>query len=188
MNRIRRGLLASALALLITPVSHAGMVWSANGHEYEVVLAEDVTWSHARAAALARGPGWDLATLTSAGERDFVAALLPAAPPDRSHLWLGGTDASAEGVWTWITGESWGFTNWWPSEPNDNGGAEDYLALDFRGASSAWSWNDVSADIDGRGWARGYVVERAAVPAPATLPLAAVALALLAWTRRQGRR
>jgi hypothetical protein len=46
--------------------------------------------------------------------------------------------ASAEG-WQWITGESWGYTNWNTGEPNDSGGDEYVLAVNN-------IWND-AADI-----------------------------------------
>lgn len=184
---VRNGLLAAAAAL--AGGAHAGVVWSANGHEYELVLAQDITWTAARSAATALGAGWDLATITSAAEDAFVRTLLPASPSARTHLWIGATDAVAEGDWKWVTGEAWSYTGWWSGEPNDNGGVEEYGALDFRQANS-WAWNDVSNDIDGRGWARGYLIERApgVVPSPASLLLAAFGLALVPWSRRRSRR
>lgn len=177
-----KSVLAAALALLVAPTAQAS-VWSANGHEYEFVPAENVTWAAASAAARGRGPGWHLSTLTSADEEAFVMSLLPTAVADRSHVWLGGTDAASEGAWRWISGETWAYTNWWPGEPNDNGGAEEYLALDFR--LGTWAWNDVSSDIDGRSWARGYVVERATVPLPSTSTLVALASLVVGWRWRR---
>ena len=85
--------------------SHASVVWGGNGHEYDVITAEDISWTAANAAASGMGGGWHLATITSAAENAFVAGLLPTGAPDRSHFWLGGSDAASEGTWTWVTGE-----------------------------------------------------------------------------------
>ena len=52
-----------------------------NGHLYEAVTAgSPVSWDTARAAARARGPGWDLATITSAEESAFVKSLFATRP------------------------------------------------------------------------------------------------------------
>lgn len=180
--------LGAALACLAAQGAQAGPVWAGNGHEYSIVSSEGVTWTAARAAATALGAGWDLATITSAAEKAFVVGLLPAGPASRSHFWLGGTDASAEGVWTWVTGEAFTYTDWWGGEPN-NSGNEDYLALDYRGS---WAWNDAPDNLGAIfGFARGYVIERrlpGQVPEPGTLVLVALgAGALLGMRRRKPR-
>ena len=43
---------------------------------------------------------------------------------DVSHL--GGYRSGA--AWSWITGEPWSHTNWFPGEPHDNSGNAHYLA------------------------------------------------------------
>lgn len=183
---IRNSLLVAVATL--AGAAHAGVVWSSNGHEYGLVFAQDITWTAARAAATGLGAGWDLVTLTSAEEDAFVRTLLPASPIARTHLWIGANDAVTEGDWKWVTSEAWSYTGWWNDEPNDNGGIEEYVALDFR--QGTWAWNDVSNNIDGRGWARGYLIERApeAIPLPATLLLSAIGLALMPWSRRRAAR
>ena len=100
-------------------------------HEYEVIIAEGITWTAAQAAVGVLGAGWYLATITDAAEQTFANSLLPTGLVDRSHFWLGGSDAAVEGTWTWVTSEIFGYTNWWGGEPN-NQGNEDYLTLDFR--------------------------------------------------------
>lgn len=158
--------------------AQAGTVWSVNGHEYEVITSEGITWTNAQAAVTLIGGGWHLATITSAGEDGFVAGLLPASPASRSHYWLGASDAAVEGTFAWVTGEAWSYTNWWAGEPN-NSGEEDFLAYDFR---TGWGWNDAADNLGSTyRFARGYVIERTgsgSVPLPGTLALLAFGFGL----------
>jgi hypothetical protein len=164
------------------------------GHEYEVVLAEGITWNPARAAAMALGPGWDLATIGSVAENNFVEGLLTALfpLPERSHFWIGGTDSATEGVWAWVDGTPFSPLDWWPTEPNDSTFlsplGEDYLAYDLR--TGLWAWNDGADTVSTFfGFSRGYVAERVAsdsVPEPATLTL--VGLGALGATLSRRRR
>lgn len=152
-----------ALALL-APSANAASVWQGNGHEYAVVSAEGATWQDARAAARALGAGWDLATVTSAAENEFLIAMLPAVPGDRWHYWLGANDSATEGVFAWVTGEAFTYANWAPGEPNDFDD-DDFLAVDFR---SGWVWNDAPNDLNSLypGLVRGFVAERTVSPVP----------------------
>jgi len=140
--------------------AHGGEIWPVNGHEYQVVLSGRITWEDARAAAQALGPGWDLTTIGSGEENDFVTSLLNTTLPlgDRAHFWLGATDAAVEGTWEWIDGTPFTYTNWWSGEPN-NFPDEDFLAFDLRGGS--WAWNDVASHEDKL---IGYVAERSLTP------------------------
>jgi len=168
---------AAVLALgLLSQSADAGVVWATNGHEYEVIASEGVTWTNARTAAQALGAGWDLASVTSAAENAFVVSLLPGAPASRSHFWIGGTDAAVEGTWVWVDGDPFPYANWHGGEPNNAGGNEHFLAYDFR-VGAGWAWNDAPDNLGTLfGFSRGYIAERRVVPEPGTLALAALGL------------
>ena len=86
-----------AVVLLAGPIAaHAGTIWSANGHEYEVVTSEGITWTSASTAAQASG--WYLVTIGSAAENSFVESLLNPGLASRSHFWIGATDQVSEGT------------------------------------------------------------------------------------------
>lgn len=127
MHLTKKAIVAAVLALNALMAHAIPVTWGVNGHQYGVVASEGITWTDARAATLALGGNWDLATITSAAEESFVTSLLSANPPSRSHFWLGASDTAVEGSYVWVTGESFSYTNWWSAEPN-NVGNEDFLA------------------------------------------------------------
>jgi hypothetical protein len=96
---------------------------SYNDHWYKKILRER-TWSSANSYCNALG-GY-LTSLTSKYENDFVYYNLG---NYGAFHWAGGTDEHNEGIWVWINGESWDYSNWAPGEPNDHDLGQDYLVL-----------------------------------------------------------
>ena len=82
----------------------AGFTYNAaNGHWY-AINDHAVSWTQARAEALAAG-GY-LATVTSSAENVFVASLLSsyvgALGLQNAYAYVGGSDAGVDGTWLWM--------------------------------------------------------------------------------------
>jgi hypothetical protein len=128
-------LLASFTLLGVTPAQadSAKLVNPDNNHAYQRVdtLA---TWDAAKTACA--GLGAHLATVTSQTENDWISNNIL----DGKHPWLGGTDTTQEGTWSWITGEQWNYTNWNWGEPN--GGNTDNCLHYY----APYVWNDAGCE------------------------------------------
>ena len=152
MKRLKKlllGITPIAVGLPITFVGAEPIEWAledgGNGHWYERI-DDPLTWSEAKTAAEELG-GY-LATITSTDEHDFTLQFSPGGAPGVTHI--GARQNPKTGEWFWITGETWGYTSWYPGEPNNNGGNEDYLTLWV----TPGTWCDVNAQYLAR-----YLVE-----------------------------
>jgi len=151
------------LSLLFTTAGYGQQqYWEANGHYYEVVYKPGgITWEDAKAAAEANGSY--LATITSAAESQWLLDAFGYQTVE--HCWIGAYQPPGspepDGGWTWVSGEAWAFTNWFPVEPNNvNEGRENAVALEqgvMPGSGAAW--NDVTSSWLLRGYLAEYSVD-----------------------------
>ncbi|QMU54489.1 MAG: hypothetical protein GKS07_06085 [Nitrosopumilus sp.] len=158
MSKILTTILLSAIILIFmvsTPVFAAPVLNSDNGHYYEFVDSSDITWTGAKTAAEAlthNGIRGHLVTITSQSENEFVAGLVS----DSSHSWIGLSDVDTEGVYKWVNGESFSYSNWHTSQP-DNSNNQDYV--EFWGHNDKW-YDNVNSDS----YITGYIVEYSISP------------------------
>ena len=99
-------------------------------------------WQQAQSNATAIGG--TLAEVNSAGENAFLANLLTL-----QRAWIGLSDYAQEGNFTWSSGAPVDYTNWYPGQPNDQNGYQDYVAMLHDG-----QWNDEYNNV-----AMEYIVE-----------------------------
>jgi len=159
-------LFASATSFVRGEVVEGPIVRGPTGNFYQVILNFGITWDSAKFEAESRfhGQSGHLATITSAGEHQFVLSLASAFNlPFPSEVWLGGFQQSGGeepgGGWTWLNGEGFfpgsnvgpEYTFWSIGEPN-NAGGEQYLAMAPYGDGG---WNDEG----NLSLIKGYVVE-----------------------------
>lgn len=141
---------------LVLPAAPPAPVWIAhptNGLEY--ALSNVGTYASARAQA--QSLGGDLASIDSQALNDWVVATF--ADPTRRSVYIGLTDATTEGSFTWEDGSPSGFTAWAIPQPNDDSASgQDYVELLLRAdvlerelndpPIAAGEWNDAL----GSGW------------------------------------
>ena len=180
----------------------------ANGHYYEFVFANNISWTSADAAADASSylglPG-HLATITSGDENAFLTNYVSTSLAGTDFgPWFGGFQATQPPTqtnptlnWQWVTGETWSYTDWRPldlsiypyPEPNDvnnvENNEENYTHFHSPGPTP-WKWNDAPNVLPG---IPGYLVEfepaPTAIPEPATISLLGIGAATLALRRRR---
>ena len=159
-------ILSSVLVLIASSAAQAqqAVQWKVsdggNGHWYEPVEGNAMSWTVAAESAVLRG-GY-LATVRSPEESNFAVSLVQ--NPrfwriDGIYIvgpWLGGyQDRSATGYsepaegWRWVDGERWLWTNWGTiaaggAEPNNGCGGENFLHLLTQPPETGFSgkWND----------------------------------------------
>lgn len=158
--------------------------WSGNGHYYDVIHDDTLTWEQARdlAGAMTYNDGFNdyagyLATITTQDENDWLRGTV-----DVVGMYLGGEHmGGAAGNYGWITGESWtafDAGHWAGGEPNGDSGGLQY----------AWTgedgFNDLLRNQNYGSLTPGYVVEFELVPEPASLAVLAAG-ALFVFRRRK---
>lgn len=134
-----------------------------NGSKYSL-YDNNMTWKDAK--AMCETLGGHLVTITSAGEQQAINQLL--ANGKKSFYTTGASDDVTEGAFKWVTGESFSYTNWGSSQPDNWAGIEDYSML-YNSSSLVGKWNDVANKHD---QAYGFICEILTAPTFTTAPSA----------------
>ena len=106
---------------------------------YHLIAAADrssgITWEEAEAAGVARGG--HLVTINDAAENQWIADTFVGS----FYPWIGLSDVADEGSFVWSGGEAATYRNWWPGEPNNCCGGEDYVHM-YNFSGGEFRWND----------------------------------------------
>ncbi|XP_014831467.1 PREDICTED: galactose-specific lectin nattectin-like [Poecilia mexicana] len=101
-------------------------------------VARPMTWANAEKNCLSMGA--NLASVRNAYEYRRIQALIRAASRNSREAWLGGSDAQQEKTWLWSDGSPMRYTNWCPGEPNNGGGSQHCLQMNYSGGKC---WDDL---------------------------------------------
>lgn len=115
-----------------TQIPEDALEW--NGHHYAVFYTCS-TWEEA--AAFCRARGGHLATITSQEENDAIYSYMTSMGEGSGFFGL--NDSASEGNWVWENGESSGYTNWRPGEPNSEHDQEDYAMFYYTFEDGTWN-------------------------------------------------
>lgn len=119
------------------------VLWESFERSYYHVGTIQQTWYQADQKC--RDLGAHLAEVNSVAEQEFLNKISMSKQLTWHALFLGGTDESNEGHWTWKhSGYPINIQFWAPGEPNDKTGNEDCLHM--RRDLSYGGWNDISCD------------------------------------------
>ncbi len=174
--------LPALLLCISTPTLAVPTCWSGNGHCYENITDDLITWQDAKIAAenlTFKGVRGHLATITSQAEQDFINTLTP--PQDQeppfggTRGWIGGFQQTDGAPYEWVTGEAFIYTNWRVGEPRGDF-ANNYIDFNWE----LLDWND-TANFDPA--TDGFLVEYP-IPEPSTYLMMAMGLAGLGFARR----
>jgi hypothetical protein len=134
-------------ALATAGVVTRSAVNPANGHTYSLIKANNrvsgVTWTEAEATAVALGG--HLVTVNDSTENAWIASRFN----DAFYLWMGLSDAVHEGHYVWSSHQPVSYANWYPGEPNNFGGDEDYVNMYTFVPGAQWNDNSNRTSVSG---------------------------------------
>ena len=137
-------LLCGLVRSIATPSILDTAVNPGNGHTY--YLLSSSTWTDAESEAVSLGG--HLATIRNQTEDDWLSGLWGV----NRNLWIGlydpnfttdGSGAQHAADFIWSDGESAGYRNWYPGEPNGNPG-EGYTYMYAQSIGFGDVWNDLA--------------------------------------------
>ncbi|XP_033982866.1 galactose-specific lectin nattectin-like [Trematomus bernacchii] len=103
--------------------------WTQLGSRCFIFKNQPMNWASAETDCLALGG--NLASIKSTTEYDFIRQLVRTATGKDLQFWVGGHDAVMEGVWLWSDGFKFNFESWGKGEPNNYGGKEHCMEINF---------------------------------------------------------
>uniref|UniRef100_A0A8D0DFC0 C-type lectin domain-containing protein n=1 Tax=Sander lucioperca TaxID=283035 RepID=A0A8D0DFC0_SANLU len=110
--------------------------WTQFGSRCFAFYIQAKTWIDAE--TFCQTAGGNLASIHSAEEHTFLKDYINQVSGTYKNAWIGGTDAVKEGTWMWTDGSKFNYKIWNVEQPDNIGGAEICLEMNFLGNN----WND----------------------------------------------
>ncbi|XP_048017264.1 ladderlectin-like [Megalobrama amblycephala] len=108
--------------------------WSSFGLRCFKYFPQSVYWITAERNCQSLGA--HLASVHNKPENDFLLGLLPSSS---TQTWSGAHDGEQDAQWLWTDGTVIDYTNWCSGEPNNFGGPENCVEINW---TSGRCWND----------------------------------------------
>ncbi|XP_013886509.1 galactose-specific lectin nattectin-like [Austrofundulus limnaeus] len=108
--------------------------WTQSGTRCFLFINSDRDWITAERHCIELGG--NLASFHDYNQLVFLRNLVYSATRSYRNTWVGGTDAVKDGVWFWSDGSKYDYNNWYRGEPNNAGGPENCMEINFGGIST----------------------------------------------------
>jgi Lectin C-type domain len=136
-----------------------------NQHLYRTKTGS-FTWSSAQADAqslpMCCGRTAHIVTIQNSFENAFIESIVKGQP--LQSAWIGLSDITSEGNFTWVDNTTFNFNDWNNGEPNNFGGNENCVQVKYNGTE--WMWNDINCnDVQ-----PGYILEYDCPQKPTSQP------------------
>ncbi|XP_026204045.1 ladderlectin-like isoform X2 [Anabas testudineus] len=82
----------------------------------------------------------NLVSIHSPAEYAFIQELIKNQTGTNTYAWIGGTDAIEDTQWFWSDGSIYFYQDWARGEPNNYGGPESCIVINFK---DNYLWNDL---------------------------------------------
>ncbi|XP_035985545.1 ladderlectin-like [Fundulus heteroclitus] len=105
--------------------------WSLINNRCFQYVTRSMTWAGAEKNCLSMGA--NLASVHDMNEYRQVQSVITMATYGSGRTWIGGTNAQETRVWFWSDGSPLHYTNWCPGEPNNYGGYQHCLQMNYSG-------------------------------------------------------
>ena len=120
------------------------------GHSF-ALIKKSKSWDDAKNDCIARGG--HLATATSKAKNDFLVSLANSTLSDTYSIWLGGKSEYPHNNWKWVTGEKWGYENWYNGIDNNyeysNSNGCGIILDHFYDLLNAWTFEYAHFNLNG---------------------------------------
>uniref|UniRef100_A0A8C6Q1F9 C-type lectin domain-containing protein n=1 Tax=Nothobranchius furzeri TaxID=105023 RepID=A0A8C6Q1F9_NOTFU len=105
--------------------------WTDHGNRCFLFVNVEQTWDSAE--NYCRAFGGHLASFHSYRGLSFLRTLVYRGSGSFKNTWVGGTDRFQNRVWRWTDGSDYNYSHWYRGEPNNSGGQEECMEINFRG-------------------------------------------------------